>query len=310
VADFITAFANASTSAFPGSTTSGNPPGFTASNLPLTNGQNAATPDPINVPAVQARNLISWFVPERGVVQMFINPDNIKYDDKKIISKERTRNGFLLQYWGEELKTLNISGSTGSSGIEGINVLHDIYRNEQLSLDPLALYYTAFKQQQQSLATSTLGLSNIIGGATSLLQTESSSLFQQANNLIATGSSNPQRQRPSLGSMAFTVEMYWSGWVFRGFFENFSITERANMLGLFDYNFIFTVTQQRGIRYNFLPWHRAATYGPSDNDPRFGNPYSFGRPVNPNPRSFTNTSTVSTITPTLDRLLTSDRGIL
>ena len=211
---------------------------------------------------------------------------------------------------GRRIKTLVISGTTGSSGIEGINVLHDIYRNEQLNLDPLALYYTAFKQQQQSLATSTLGLSNIIGGATSLLQTESSSLLQQANNLIATGSSNPQRQRPTLASMAFTVELYWSGWVFRGYFENFKITERANMLGLFDYNFTFTVTQQRGTRYNFLPWHRSPNYGPSDNDPRFGNPYSFGNLVNPNPRSFTNVSTISTKTPTLDQQLTSDRGLL
>ena len=308
--DFISTFKNIGSVASPENTTSGDPRGFTTSKLPLTTGQGGTNPEAIDMPAVATRNMVSWFVPERGIVQMYVNPENIIYSDKKIISKEKTRNGFVLQYWGEELKTLQISGTTGSSGIEGINVLHDIYRNEQLSMDPLALYYAAYKEQQQSLSTSTLGLSNILGGAVSALgSSEFSGLFQQANNLIATGSSNPQRQRPTLASMAFTVEMYWSGWVFRGFFEDFKITEKASALGLFEYTMMFTVTQQRGQRLNFLPWHRAATYGPSDSDPKFGVPYSFGSLVNPNPRLSPGQPNIPAGNPTLNQQLKSDRSL-
>jgi hypothetical protein len=58
------------------------------------------------------RNIITWYVPQFGTVRMFINPQNITYHHKKLITKDRTKGGFTLQYWGEELSTLNISGTT------------------------------------------------------------------------------------------------------------------------------------------------------------------------------------------------------
>jgi hypothetical protein len=69
--------------------------------------------------------------------------------------------------------------------------------------------------------------------------------------------------------------MYWSGWVFRGYFADFRIEERADNLGLFNYSMNFVYTQKRGYRTNFLAWHRSPTNGPSDSDPEFGTPYSY-----------------------------------
>jgi len=95
--DFISTFKNIGSVASPENTTSGDPRGFTTSKLPLTTGQGGTNPEAIDMPAVATRNMVSWFVPERGIVQMYVNPENIIYSDKKIISKEKTRNGFVLQ---------------------------------------------------------------------------------------------------------------------------------------------------------------------------------------------------------------------
>ena len=98
---------------------------------------------PNNRSGIPTRNIINWFVPEVGIVNMYINPQNITYSSSKIIDKQLTKGGFIIQYWGEQLTTLRISGHTGSSGIEGINVLYEIYRAEQYMFDPLALSMAA-----------------------------------------------------------------------------------------------------------------------------------------------------------------------
>jgi hypothetical protein len=85
------------------------------------------------------RNTITWFVPEFGVVRMYVNPSAITYYYKKLIIKDRTKGGYTLQYWGEDLDNLNISGTTGGAGIEGINILYEIYRAEQYALDATGL---------------------------------------------------------------------------------------------------------------------------------------------------------------------------
>ncbi len=79
---------------------------------------------------------------------------------------------------------------------------------------------------------------------------------------------------PSLASIALGVEMYYTGWVFHGFFTSFSFRESSERLGLFDYNIGFTVTQRRGYRTNSLPWQRSAISGPSNNS-EGGTPLSF-----------------------------------
>lgn len=221
-----------------------------------------------NRAATNTRKLMRWLVPEMPIVEMYINPQSVVYDYGKSITETRTKGGYVLQYWGEEITKLSLSGTTGSSGIEGINVLHDVYRNEQLMFDPYALALQGARDsQQQSDASFDIfgqGLSsnNSIGGITSLLSGKQSP-------------STGVRSRPTLASMAFTVELYWSGEVYRGYFKSFRVTESATNLGMFEYSIDFRVTQKRGFRQNFLAWHRSAVNGPSNSNPEYGTPHSF-----------------------------------
>lgn len=210
---------------------------------------------------VQVRNLIRFLVPESGIVEMYVNPQNITYNYKKLINKQRTKGGYVLQYWGEDLTQLRISGTTGTSGVEGINVLYDVYRAEQLAYDPYALSLAAQQQvQAESLQSTTAQVLNTFGD---LLQISQES-----------GISNVSGPKPTLASYAFGVEMYYSGEVYRGYFESFTVTESADKLGLFDYVIEYVVTQKRGFRSNFLGWQKSAVSGPSDSSIN-GPPHSY-----------------------------------
>jgi hypothetical protein len=248
-------------------------------------------------PGVFTRNLIRWMIPEGPIVQMYINPQNIDVKYRKDISRERTKGGFVIQYWGEALTELSIRGTTGTSGIEGINVLLDVYRNEQLAFDPYALYL-ASKNMQESTVGDVFGIGSTLsqmgsafsgsvedvftggGSAGSFFGDDGiGSLFGIAENASAQAARKP----PTLASLAATVEMYWSGEVYRGFFTDFGVTESAQRIGLFDYTMSFVATQKRGLRKNFFAWHRSAVHGPSNSDPNFGTPHSFGKSVTPVP---------------------------
>jgi hypothetical protein len=205
------------------------------------------------------RNIITWFVPEFGTIRMYINPQSIIYTNKKIIDKKRTKGGYTLQYWGEDLGELSITGTTGSAGIEGINVLYEIYRAEQYAFDGMGLALAANNANQPNLLSGLSGLSgsssgSLVGGAAgmvgSLLGFDSSSTSM--NNIN------------SLAQMAFSVEMYYNGAVYRGYFTQMTVTERAENFAL-DYSMNFVVTQRRGYRLNYQPWHRSAG-GPSQYD--------------------------------------------
>lgn len=90
-----------------------------------------------NQKLITKRSLIQWEVPHVGsnqFVEMYVNPENIQFNSRKEINRVRTKGGYIAQYWGEDLDTIAISGTTGDSGIEGINVLRDVYRSEQLTL--------------------------------------------------------------------------------------------------------------------------------------------------------------------------------
>ena len=212
---------------------------------------------------ISRRKLMRWMVPEQPIVQMYMNPQQITYQYRKQVSETRTKGGYVLQYWGEEITGLNVNGTTGSSGIEGINVLYDIYRNEQLMFDPFALFLQAEQEKVEDQDSDFLGLGFL---------DEVGSLFGSPSGSPA---SNPgTRNKPTLASMAFTVELYWSGEVYRGYFKDFTVTESAQNIGMFDYTMSFRVTQKRGFRTNFFPWHRSATDGPSDSR-LGGTPHSF-----------------------------------
>jgi hypothetical protein len=237
---------------------------------------------PANADAFIQRNIISWYVPQFGVAQMFINPQNISYNNKKLITKDRTKGGFTLQYWGEDLTTINISGTTGSAGIEGINMLYEVYRAEQYAFDAVALNMYG----NNASADIAINLVNTLGGNIGQF---SNSLLPNSNqngpNTAAAGGagllggilgmSSPNlalsaRNIPSLAQLAFTVEMYYNGWSFRGYFDSMTFTERADNF-LIDYQMVFMATQRSGYRTNYFPWSHSANAGYST----YTSPYSF-----------------------------------
>lgn len=227
---------------------------------------------PSNKPSQLKRNIVTWFVPEFGIIRMYVNPASISYAHKKLITKDRTKGGFTLQYWGEDLTTINLSGTTGSSGIEGINVLYELYRAEQYAFDSVGLTLAA-NNASADLAN------NLINGVGGALGQSINGLFGGDPNsptaaaggagllggilgLDSPNNSLAAKNIPSLAQLAFTVEMYYNGWVYRGFFENMTINERADNF-LLEYQMTFTATQRRGYRTNYFPWTRSAKDGPS-----------------------------------------------
>jgi hypothetical protein len=227
---------------------------------------------PSNKASQMKRNIMTWFIPEFGIVRMYVNPSRIQYAHKKLINKDRTKGGFTLQYWGEELDVLSISGTTGSSGIEGINVLYEIYRAEQLAFDGVGLTLAANNASADIANNLVNGLGGALGGAINgLFGGDPSSPTAAAGGagllggILGLDSPNntlSAKNIPSLAQLAFTVEMYYNGWVYRGFFENMNVTESAdNFLLQYDMNFV--VTQRRGYRVNYFPWTRSAKDGPS-----------------------------------------------
>lgn len=250
-----------------------NQAGFSAPAVPEANGNGLPYSQvPNGADGIIHRNIISWYVPQFGVAQMFINPQNISYANKKLITKERTKGGFTLQYWGEDLTTINISGTTGSAGIEGINMLYEIYRAEQYAFDAVGLTLAA----NNASADVASNLVNSVGGnlgqfTNSLLpnnlQVGPNTSAAEGAGLLGgiLGVSSPNntlsaRNIPSLAQLAFTVEMYYNGWVFRGYFDSMTFTERADNF-LIDYQMIFMATQRRGYRTNYFPWSHAANTG-------------------------------------------------
>ena len=197
------------------------------------------------------RNLIHWFVPEVGVIPMFINPQSMSINNKKAIQKERTKGGFIIQYWGEELTELQIEGNTGSSGIEGLNVLYEIYRAEQYMFDSIALTMAA----DSSISGINDAVDSAIGGIGGI----AGSLAGGLGNILGVAGgdkSSLPADVPSLAAMATGIELYYSGWVFRGYFTYMNITEAVDHLGIFRYSIGFTVTQRRGYRTNSFGWQR------------------------------------------------------
>jgi hypothetical protein len=220
---------------------------------------NLQTPDiiadnPQMPTGIRNRQLIRWRVPGLGFVDMYINPQTMDIQEKKIIQKQRTKGGYIIQYWGEELMSIKISGSTGASGIEGINILRKVYRAEQDS----------FQQVAQTLSdrvnsfTASGNIANVIAqGAGSSAGDLAGSIGGGLLTGLFGGGSN-SAPLPTLGSLAVSVELFYQGWVFKGFFEEMSVNESVtNGPGVFNYSMTFTVLDRRGIRSNFMDFHRS-----------------------------------------------------
>lgn len=206
------------------------------------------------------RNIITWFIPQFGIVRMYVNPNSITYTDKKLLSKDRTKGGFTLQYWGEDLTTLNIGGTTGSSGIEGINMLYEMYRAEQYAFDSVGLSLAANNFNNDLSHNLLNGASSLFGGSATT-QAGVSGLLGGVLGLDSPNNSLAAKNIPSLAQLAFGVEMYYNGWVYRGFFESFTLMEKSELT--LDYQMLFTATQRKGYRTNSFAFQRSANDGPS-----------------------------------------------
>jgi hypothetical protein len=104
----------------------------------------------------------------------------------------------------------------------------------------------------------------VIGGANAI-QSSVSSLTNGALGLNPVSQNILPKAPLTLAQSAFTVEMYYLGWAYRGYFEDFRFTEQAGNF-LIEYNFNFVITQRRGYRLNNLGHQRVANYGPSNSD--------------------------------------------
>jgi hypothetical protein len=196
------------------------------------------------------RDVILWRTPGFGFVEMYINPTELRIEQSKVSQSTRTKAGFIYQYAGENLTVIRIQGTTGSSGIEGINLLEKVYRSEQLSFDQMAKVLDSNPKAASgaagatSLLASVIGIPDIIGGqiASSVASVVTPDVYSQPF--------------PTLASLAAAVEMNFQGVTYRGFFTTFSFTESASSLGLFEYAIDFTSYAKVGERINFMPWHR------------------------------------------------------
>lgn len=231
------------------------------------------------------RKLIQWNVPNVGIVEMYINPQAFSISEKKLIKSVRTKGGYVIQYWGEELPEIDISGTTGSGGIEGINVLRDIYRQEQVGFNDVVsklnnnflsnLFETTLDAAQDlnpvaitnTLANITVDTTNALNPK-NLFKSVSNTIDNVANVFTSIGGAvgSDQQLLPTLAALATGVELMYDGKIYRGFFREFRVDERAEESGLFKYSMKFTVTRQSGQRLNSFPWQRSVAYGPANSD--------------------------------------------
>jgi hypothetical protein len=245
-----------------------------------------------------SRKLIQWAIPNAGIVEMYINPQSLVIKEQKIIKETRTKGGYIIQYWGEQLPEVTIDGVTGSAGVEGINILRDIYRQEQIGFGNLVSQMSSgFMNDLFSSTISSLqslsnfdAISTIQSAQTSINQISSgfsgndpqqvlsgamSAIGNVANVLDSIGGAvgGSVQLIPTLGAFATAVELMYDGLILRGYFKSFTVTERAEQTGMFSYNMIFMVTRRSGVRMNGFPWQRSPNYGPANSD---NIPLSFG----------------------------------
>jgi len=213
--------------------------------------------DAPNQDAILGRSLVRWYSPVFGYVDMYINPETLNISESKSLTQTRTKAGFILQYAGENLTEISVSGTTGSSGVEGINVLHSVYRSEHIGFTGIA------DQLEQEYAQQIINntAANVADAALSFVGAD-----QQIIGAIGSSALNFSNQPfPSLASLAAAIELRFQGVTYRGYFTSFSFSEQAGSPGLFDYNISFTAYATLGQRHNFMPWHRQPV-GPADSN--------------------------------------------
>lgn len=187
------------------------------------------------------RQVMTWLLPNGSTVQMYINPENFVVKESKQITPTRTKGGYIVQYWGDNLTQLTLAGTTGSAGVRGIQVLRDIYHAENRAFDLIAQ-----SQVGVSAELNTSGNFTTVGNTGQQLVPYISAQLKVRNFIM----------RPSLASLAVGIILYYQGIQYKGFFTGITVTEGIDKLGLFTYNIEFSATEIRGSRSNFMAWHR------------------------------------------------------
>jgi len=210
---------------------------------------------------VSNQGTISSDASGKKTVEVYLNPTSFKISEAKLVESAITKGGFMVSYWGENLPTISAGGTTGSSGIEGIQILRDIYRNEQIVYKQILKernYTSSEGLSSNTLTETTFDIYNIINTNS---DPSSKGLKSTIENLISNKKTALEQQKqeilsPSIAAFATSVDIYFQGEKFRGFFKDFSYDENADRAGIFTYSFDFTILQRYGLRSNFMPWHR------------------------------------------------------
>lgn len=220
---------------------------------------------PVSISGIQSDTLRG-----RRMIPCYISPQTVKVNEKKLIKETFTKGGYFVEYWGEDLPVLNVSGTTGSGGIEAIEILRAVYRNEQIQMEEVlrerareisnAADTTLQDTSSSNVGTGIVsaldslfenGVSEILDGAKSVVE-EITSIFDDS----VEEQTNPVTLIPSLATFAVSVDLYMQGLKYRGYFSDFMVNESAENPGIFDYSFTFKVLRRSGRRNNFMPWHR------------------------------------------------------
>lgn len=205
------------------------------------------------------RELLTWRTPHLGYVEMYINPKMLRIEDRKDISTARTKGGFVIQYAGEALTVITLSGNTGSSGIEGINILHSVYRAEQEAFEGVAI---ALDERLSAMQFDTVLNSINIGARFDLT-------LGALDSVRGNG-----RPMPTLASLATNIELFFQGVLYRGYFKSMSVDENGDNAGIFNYSITFEAYGKQGVRRNFTAWHKQP-YLPVNAGGSNVNPHSF-----------------------------------
>jgi hypothetical protein len=217
---------------------------------------------PTSVNALRSNDLT-----DRSIVPVYVNPDTINIQETKIINENLTKGGYVIQYWGEELPVIQVSGTTASGGIEAINILRGVYRNEQIQFKNLlnvrAEDLAAVAEEGLFNTSLDFNPTNVLldvatGGAFSTIVDGVSSTIEAVTNAALGNPESVEKIEliPSLAAFAISIDLFWQGEKFRGYFKTFSVDESSQKPGHFDYSFTFNVIRRSGSRKNFMPWHR------------------------------------------------------